>query len=70
MSIKSRVLFENAHYVACLVCNGNMLTVQHQRSGCGVSMVATHPQFADYVDGLGDNCHRAEQAALCKALLA
>ena len=69
MSIKSKVLFENAHYVACLVCNGDMLTVQHKRSGRGVSMVATHPQFADYLDELGDNYPRAGRAALCKALL-
>ena len=67
MPIVSRTIYNSGRYVVCLTRAG--LTVQSHRTGTGVNLPPSHPQFQNYVDAFDTVIDSAESNALCRALL-
>ena len=67
MPVVSRNIYNSSRYVVCLTRAG--LIVQSHRTGVGVNLPITHPQFQDYVDAFDTAIDADESNALCRALL-
>ena len=70
MRQKSLVLFEDQHYVACLVANRTILTVQRKRDGEETSGKAIEGDLAKEWSAAFETADDAsESRALCRAVL-
>lgn len=65
--IVSRNIYNSGRYIVCLTRAG--LTVQSHRTGVGVNLPPSHPQFQDYVEAFDTAIDADESNALCRALL-
>ena len=63
-----QAIYKSRNYTACLSDTAGLI-VQSTRKAGGVRMPASHPQFADYVDGIKTAIDATEADALCRALL-
>ena len=66
MKTKSRVLFQNQHYAACLMRDGALI-VQNLRKGTGRRLLGS--QVADWATAIEAALDRGEANDLCRGFL-
>lgn len=65
--VRSRVIFENAHYTACAMRDGSLVVTRKCTLG-GKRLIG--PQAAEWINAIETALDSAEGAALCRAVLA
>jgi hypothetical protein len=72
MNTQSRVIFKGAHYTACVVQQGTILTVQSNRTGKGKAIrlrEVGNDFFQNWVNVIENAIDKKEGHALCSGFL-